>query len=246
MSKRKNRLQRETAIFNKAFRRWNPTSPLPTFQIHYYSYSAISHTLRVRGDIFKVRLSHLFECAPAAVIEAVANILFSRLYRHRTPSAFLNRYHLYVERSRPRFQRLLREARCVPAVHAPCGIHYDLDRLFERVNRAYFHPRLSKPHLRWSRNGALTKLGEYQALQHTIVINRRFDGEDIPPYVVEYLLYHEMLHMKHGAEIRQGRRVLHTPGFSEEEKRFKEFSEAKEWIRRLTQQPRWWVADVKI
>jgi hypothetical protein len=219
---------------------------LPTFQIQYYSYSAISHTLRLRGNTFKVRLSHLFEKAPAAVIEAVAHILLSRLYRHRTPPAFLNCYHRYVERNRPRFQMLLQKAQGGCTVHAPRGIHYDLDRLFDKVNRAYFRPRLPKPLLRWSRNGALTKLGEYHALQHSIVINRRFDDEDTPPYVVEYLLYHEMLHVKHGAEVHRGRRVVHTRGFSEEEKRFKEFGAAKEWIRTLTQQPHWWVTSANI
>lgn len=227
-------VERETRIFNKAFRHWNPSVPLPEIEISFYPYSAISHTLRLRGGVYKVRLSDFFLEAPTAVIEAIAHILFSRLYRHETPAAMLSRYHHYLENNLPHFQRRLQKALRINHMHVPRGNHYNLERMFDQLNRMYFRPRLPKPTLCWSRREVQVKLGEYLSLPHLIVINRRFDDEDTPSFVVEYLLYHEMLHIKHPVTIHKGRRIVHTRSFSEDEKRFKDFAMARDWIRKMT------------
>ncbi|MDD5543596.1 MAG: M48 family peptidase [Acidobacteriia bacterium] len=184
--------------------------------------------------MYKVRLSHLFSAAPPAVIEAVAHILFSRLYRHETPCEALHRYHLFIENNRSVFEQRLRESYGPSRPHEPHGAHYNLEKIFDRLNRTYFHPRLVRPKLCWSRKKAQVKLGEYLSLHRLIVINRRFDDPDTPHFVVEYLVYHEMLHMKHPVTIRNGRRIVHTRPFSEDEKRFKDFGMAREWIHKMS------------
>lgn len=233
-------MTRETRIFNRVFRQWNPSSPPPQFDIQYYPYTALTHTIRLRHNRLKVRLSHLFKSAPDAVIDSVAHILFSKLYQHRTPAEALNHYHRFVEKNQSNFRSLLRGGGPKgPTTHQPQGHHLDLERVFDHVNRRYFHPALEKPLLAWSRQRGHSKLGEYQSLQHRIIINRRFDDDQIPPYVLDYLMFHEMLHMKYGAEIRNGRRVVHTGAFRKAEQQFRDYSKAREWIRRMTRQREW-------
>lgn len=233
-------MNRETRIFNKAFLHWNPSAPLPKLEIHYYAYTTITHTIRLRRGVIKVRISHLFKDAPNAVIESVAHILFSKLYQHRTSAEALTCYHHFVESNQHCFRILLAGRSRPPAEAAPAaGRHHNLHEIFDRANHRYFHPPLSRPLLRWSRGNGQTRLGEYQSLRHAIIINRRFDSPATPVFVLEYLMYHEMLHMKHRAEVRNGRRVVHTPSFRLEEKRFKDFVRAKEWIRRMTQHRDW-------
>jgi hypothetical protein len=190
--------------------------------------------------VIKVRLSHLFHDAPAPVIEAVAHILFAKLYRHRTPRAALDRYHHYVEANQSRFREAWGvEARLKTLIHRPRGRHHDLEKSFERVNQRYFHPCLQKPMLAWTTRNGHSKLGEYQSLRNAIIINRHFDRADTPPFVIDYLIFHEMLHMKHRAEIRSGRRVVHTRSFRKEEAAFEKFTAAKEWIRSVTHLRDW-------
>lgn len=233
-------MRREIRIFQSVFKEWNPSSSLPSIEIRFYRYTSLSHTIRLRDGAIKVRLSHLFQGAPGPVIRAVARILFSKLYQHRVPRAALQRYHQFVEKNQARFRQLLSQPSLFDRPHSQSrGHHQDLEKIFSRLNQRYFRPPLSKPTLRWSLRGTETKLGEYQSLRHAIVINRRFDRASVPPYVLEYLMFHEMLHMKHAAEIRQGRRRVHTRDFRKEEKAFEHYERARNWIQKLTRRPDW-------
>jgi hypothetical protein len=55
----------------------------------------------------------------------------------------------------------------------------------------------------------------------------------VPEFLVEFVLYHEMLHMKHQPRLVNGRRVYHTAAFRADEKRFARYEQALEWIDRL-------------
>jgi hypothetical protein len=41
-----------------------------------------------------------------------------------------------------------------------------------------------------------------------IVISRTLDSAEIPQFILEYVLYHEMLHVRHAPRLINGRRVL--------------------------------------
>jgi hypothetical protein len=112
----------------------------------------------------------------------------------------------------------------------PAGSHHNLERLFDQVNEEYFGGEIARPQLAWSRTASRTILGHYDAAHHTIVLSKRLDREVVPDFVVEYVMFHEMLHIKHPVEICKGptaKRKVHPRAFREEEKRFKRFSEIK-------------------
>jgi predicted metal-dependent hydrolase len=52
----------------------------------------------------------------------------------------------------------------------------------------------------------------------------------VPRYVVEYVLFHEMLHIHHPTKHVNGRRYNHTPAFRRDERKFSHYKEAEEWI----------------
>jgi predicted metal-dependent hydrolase len=64
-------------------------------------------------------------------------------------------------------------------------------------------------------------------------VSRVFDDVRMPKFAVEYLLYHEMLHLKHPVRLRGSRRCVHSAEFVEEEKRFPQFEDAKKILRAL-------------
>ena len=63
-------------------------------------------------------------------------------------------------------------------------------------------------------------LGRYDATHHTIFVGRLFDAPTIPAYVIEYVMFHEMLHVKHQTRVRDSRIIVHTPEFKIEERNF--------------------------
>jgi predicted metal-dependent hydrolase len=85
----------------------------------------------------------------------------------------------------------------------------------------------------WSGNKALRSLGHYDPAHNTIVVSRVFDSPRVPLYAIEYLVYHEMLHLRHPVKLRGSRRLVHPAAFREEEKLFPQFKEAQEFLKRL-------------
>ena len=65
------------------------------------------------------------------------------------------------------------------------------------------------------------------------MLSRILDRPDTPRLAVEYVLFHEMLHLRHPAEHRGARRCVHTRAFKEAEKQFERLHEAKTLLRKL-------------
>ena len=62
---------------------------------------------------------------------------------------------------------------------------------------------------------------------------RLLDQPQVPLRVVEYVMYHEMLHIRHQSCIQDCRIVVHTTEFRANERRFSEYRNAKLWLKRL-------------
>jgi hypothetical protein len=46
-------------------------------------------------------------------------------------------------------------------------------------------------------------------------------------------MFHEMLHVKHQSRVESSRLIVHTPEFKNEEKRFAQFEQARQWLKHL-------------
>lgn len=115
------------------------------------------------------------------------------------------------------------------------GQNHDLLNLFNKLNKEYFHQQLDQPRIMWSARRSKRRLGYYDPQSDTITINRRFDSQDTPQILVEYILYHEMLHKSLGIREVNGRRYAHTNVFKKAEKRFKDYQRAEKLIKQSNQ-----------
>ena len=146
----------------------------------------------------------------------------------------VDQYRLYVARQEVRGRlNQARKERGRKVLVAPSGACFNLDVLFDELNQRYFAAALVKPKLGWSLQRSRTILGHYDASHHSIAVSRLLDHPRIPRFVVEYVLFHEMLHIKHPIEHRGGARKIHTRAFKQEEKLFPNFLEAKAFLRNM-------------
>ncbi|GAA6615997.1 M48 family peptidase [Scytonema sp. NUACC26] len=113
------------------------------------------------------------------------------------------------------------------------GKHYNLDKLFDKVNEEYFAAKLVKPRLTWSKIHTYRKFGHYEPARDRVVMSLTLDDDRIPEFVVEFVLYHELLHKYHGAKLVNGRRMVHTSEFRTSERQFRLYKEAEEWLREI-------------
>ncbi|HMJ21694.1 MAG TPA: hypothetical protein VK513_07290, partial [Terriglobales bacterium] len=90
-----------------------------------------------------------------------------------------------------------------------------------------------RPQLTWSRNHSRNSLGHYDPAHNAIVVSRIFDHPRVPQYAVDYIVYHEMLHLKHPVKLRGNRRCVHSAAFQAEEKLFPQLQEVKQFLKQL-------------
>ena len=61
----------------------------------------------------------------------------------------------------------------------------------------------------------------------------RIDSPSVPRYLVEYVVYHEMLHIKFPVERRGQRRIVHSREFRDAEKKFPQYEAACRKLKNL-------------
>ncbi len=200
--------------------------------IRFYPFVSVNNTIRLRQGELYIRLSDLLESAPETVLHAIAHILLAKLYSKPINRAQSARYRRYVASHEISAKaRLVRQIRGRKLIHSAQGHHYHLEEIFEDLNRRFFHGLMGRPQLTWSQNHARNSLGHYDPAHNAIVISRIFDHPRVPHYVVEYILYHEMLHLKHPVKLRGSKRCVHSREFLEEEHLFPELAHAKKFLR---------------
>jgi predicted metal-dependent hydrolase len=221
-------------LFQQSYQELRPRAPMPELNVQFYPYAGVRHTIRLRDGRLEVRLSDLIEGAPENILEALAHLLLAKLYRTPVEAGKNARYRRYVGgRDFTAKAQLIRQSRGRKRMRKPQGHVYNLEIIFEDLNTRYFHGLLGRPRLSWSQNVARRRLGYFDPAHNTIVVSRVFDDPRVPLYAIEYLVYHEMLHLKHPVKFQGSRRCVHSAAFVEEEKLFPRFEEAKNFLRSL-------------
>jgi len=222
-------------IFATAHRQIRPKTAVPDITIEFFPFAGLNHTARLRENRLRIRVSDIFTDAPAAVYHSLALILLSKLYRKKIDNAHHQAYRTFILEDHIQARaRAARSGRCRPTrVRGFQGRYVNLESLFDRLNARYFACGIPKPRLSWSAKKSRYILGRFDATHSTIFISRIFDSLEIPSYVCEYVLYHEMLHVKHQSRTRNSRLIVHTPEFRAEEKQFLQYREAKLWLKQL-------------
>ncbi len=177
------------------------------------------------GDVWTIRLHHMFTHAPPIVLRAVAR---------------------YAERHCPEASRVLRafidandERVRKPDRSRPIqidveGKHHHLQEIFDDLNDRYFGGRITA-RITWGQRSRRRraresiKLGSYTVEDALIRIHPVLDARDVPHFFVAYIVFHEMLHEVHDMPLVDGRRVYHTKAFRRDERRFEAYEAAIAW-----------------
>jgi len=93
-----------------------------------------------------------------------------------------------------------------------------LEESFARVNERYFNSIIERPNLKFG-GDSFTKLGSYEYGSDTIIISNVFKDDTL---LLDYIMYHELLHKKYKFYEKDGRSYHHTKLFRTKEKEFEE------------------------
>jgi len=115
------------------------------------------------------------------------------------------------------------------------GQTFDLGKIRDQINQAYFAGRL-QVHITWGsrrqtrRRQRSLRLGSYRAENRLVRLHRCLDRPDVPRFVVESVVYHEMLHAAVPPRPGRSRRNVHSAEFRRRERLFSDHEAAQKWI----------------
>jgi hypothetical protein len=112
------------------------------------------------------------------------------------------------------------------------GDHHDLGTVLSRVKDDHGHifEEVRDPAIVWSRRRTHAKFGYWMEDYNVIVVNRILDHPKVPSCVLDYVVYHELLHKVHGSINLAGARESHFYAFGEDERRFEKREEAEAFL----------------
>ena len=238
------KMQVETALFfetveqiyQRVFRTLKPRTPLPEITVRFRKYANANSRIRLEDGQLMVDISDLLEGAPAPIQEALALILISKLFRRSLDGNVVARYRRYLNRADVRRTlHLVKQERGRKSFLNPSGRFYNLEEIFEELNFKYFHGLMARPSLGWSLRPSRTTLGHYDPSHNVIVLSSLLDSAKASRLIVEYILFHEMLHLRFPTEHRGARRCVHTKDFKKAEKDFDGYEAAKAGLRKFVE-----------
>ena len=175
---------------------------------------------------FFVRVHRIFVEAPRRVWLSLASFC-----KHPTKSnravigAYIRendvRIHADAPRKLPEKKRVTR------------GRFHDLQALFDKLNKLHFRGKCDAAYSWGARSNRRRRrsirFGSYDRWTNTIRIHPALDEKIVPAYVVEVVLYHEMLHWYIPSQYKNGRNYVHTRLFRQAEKLHPQLDKAERW-----------------
>jgi hypothetical protein len=177
-----------------------------------------------RGTL-ALRVHHMFLAADEATATALADFASVRRRRRqagRLLDAFIRRHQSVIRPPRP-MERL-----------QPRGRVHDLARVFDDLNRRHFDGTIDAV-IGWSRaplgrRRRTIKMGVYYHDTRTIRIHPALDHPSVPAYVIEFIVFHEMLHQACPTETAvDGKKLVHTKRFRARERAHPDHDRALAW-----------------
>jgi hypothetical protein len=219
-------------IFTRVFTELKPRTAVPAVRLKFCKFANANSSVRWDASGLEFRITDVLEGAPATILESLAHILMSKLLRRSSPRTHAERYRRYLNRKEMRRSlQLVKQARGRKFVSGPRGATYDMEEIFDSLNQAHFHGLMAQPLLGWSRRPSRVMLGHYDPSHNAIILSKLLDSPRVPRLAVEYILFHEMLHLRFPVEHRGARRCVHTREFKDAEKQFPRLKEAKQLLK---------------
>ena len=221
-------------IFIRVFSDLKPRTTPPAVRVEFRKFANANSFIQWDEAGLKVRITDVLDGAPSQILEALAHILLSKLLRRPAPRTYAERYRRYLNRKEMRRSlALVKQARGRKFVSGPQGSFYNLEKIFDELNFRYFGGLMACPLLGWSRQPSRVMLGHYDPSHNAIILSRLLDSPTVARLAVEYVLFHEMLHLRFPVDHRGARRCVHTPEFKQAEKEFPHLKEARELLKKI-------------
>lgn len=241
---------RQRLADSPAFIRWLGGDPVATLaalrrdpaeavHVRFRPMSAVTRADARRAGPVRIDVQAPLAVLPADVLASLVDVIDGSDAASAGPSRAAGRRILHDAMLAPLYQetRSLID-RLGGLADEPVGRARDLNASFDRVNAEYFGGAMERPRLTWNAEPTKRLFGYYDFVGDLLMVSRTVDDADVPAFVVDFIVYHELLHKKHGLRWSGSKAHAHTPAFRADERKFVRVEEAERWIKRLARRRR--------
>jgi len=184
-------------------------------------------TCKWDNGVLKVRVHHMFTLAGKREIRSLASFCKRPNKSNRTA---INRYIAAHEHLIEHKQTTAKPPKNILTQ----GEHHDLAAAFEKVNAKYFK-RACDSVITWgqasrNRRARSIRLGSYDVETNVIRLHPNLDAAWVPKYIIEALIYHEILHWLFRPRRDGARNVIHSRALLDAEQAHPHYEKTKIWI----------------
>jgi hypothetical protein len=193
------------SIIKEAYQRLFPEQQFQhetkvTFTDRFSQYNA---NIRLYGNTFDLRLSRKWRSVNEEITLGLVQSLLLKVLKKQKNSINIDLYNNFVKS----LHVSIPKEQTDPVLHAS----------FERVNASYFYGAVEVPNLAWGGHNKRT-LGTYNYKTDTITISMILSHA--PAELLDYVMYHELLHKKHKYSNNNNRNLFHSRAFRKDERAF--------------------------
>jgi len=205
-------------IAEESFRRMYPDKTADyNFELKYTAkFKPYNANVRKRNNNLIFNLSRSWEGISQDIQIGLVQELLVKLFKEKKQTTEMDLYSLFMKNVHIAVPKTETE----PA----------LEESFNRNNEKFFSGMIEKPNLKWGSDSA-RKLGCYEYGTDTIVMSSIFKNADTR--LLDYVMYHEMLHKKLKFDTKNGRSRHHSHHFKEMEAAFPDSKIIEIEIRKL-------------
>jgi len=221
-------------ICRGALEKYSPEFHGTAIDARFYPYIGLTHTIRRGKSGWVVRISDHCRSAPQTVLEAIVTILACKALRRRVLKRARQTYDEWrldpVVSDAVNARRTAKGSKRFSAHEGRC---HPLTEIFHDVNRRFFNEQIEIRKIGWGIRRSWGRLGHYDPVHHTITLSPVLDSPDVPRFVVDFIVYHEMLHaIFEGAE-DYGAHRHHPPVFRRTERSHPDYEAVKKFIKKF-------------
>jgi len=181
-------------------------------------FSAFNANVKKRGSILIFGLSRKWKEVDREIKIGLLQELLGKILKDRRKSINIDLYNNFVKTLHLSAEKEAGEPL--------------LEDSFRRVNERYFYGMIEKPNLVF-KGDSRRRLATYAYHTDTVSVSTKF--RNAPEEIIDYLVYHELLHKKLKFKSSVERTVHHSPQFRRMEREFENSSEIEkqiqQWLR---------------
>ncbi|EMM78178.1 YgjP-like metallopeptidase domain-containing protein [Leptospira santarosai] len=194
----------------------------------FFPYANLGSSIRISSGKLIFKIHSFYLKSEPGNLEAVVDLLLYKLLKQPIPDELESMVRNFYENHTIQKSHTNKNKKRIERSSIQ---NEKLRSILEYVNESYLRIDISDLEIFWGKSKSTTRLGHYDPTHKMIVINPILSLESVPNFVLEYIVFHELLHVYFPVSRKKGRNVIHGKEFKIFEKKFPDYKRANAWLK---------------